>query len=64
MNDQLTLADKYLLLGLKLKDNGQVRCMFCHVYGNPQADGTVTVNHNQNCVIVDLYIMGGDHHGE
>jgi hypothetical protein len=51
MNDQLTLADQYLLMGLKLKDDGRVRCMFCHVYATPLTgeERGVKVKHRPDC---------------
>jgi hypothetical protein len=62
-HDEPTLSDRYLMLGLKLKENGLVRCMFCHVLGKGSADGLVTVNHHPRCVVVDLYVRGVERDG-
>ena len=58
MNDQLTLADQYLFLGLKLKDNGRLRCMFCHVYAIAIPDGIsqiVKVVHRPGCIAAQIF---------
>jgi hypothetical protein len=48
--DKLTLADQYTLLGLKLKDDGRVRCMFCHRYATAlPGENCVKVVHAPNC---------------
>lgn len=64
MNDGTTLSDRYLMLGLKLKENGRVRCMFCHVQGIEGCDGVTKVNHHPACIVVDLYVRGVEAHGQ
>lgn len=56
MEQVLTLADRYLMLGLKLKDNGQLRCMFCHVHARVGSDSTPVITHKVNCVVVRCYV--------
>lgn len=53
--DRLTLADQYTMLGLKLKDDGRVRCMFCHRYATalPGASG-VKVIHAPDCMAAKI----------
>jgi len=56
MNDQLTLADQYLLLGLKLKDDGRIRCMFCHRYATAlPGESGVKVVHVPDCMAAKLF---------
>lgn len=52
MSERLTLADQYLLMGLKLKEDGRVRCMFCHVYAKAMAGEQqgVKVVHRPECI--------------
>lgn len=49
--DRLTLADQYTMMGLKLKDDGRVRCMFCHRYATALAspEQGVRVVHAPDC---------------
>lgn len=63
MNETLTLADRYLMLGLKLKGNGQLRCMFCSVYAKVGDDGTPTVIHKRDCIVVETYVREENKNG-
>jgi hypothetical protein len=56
MEETLTLADRYLMLGLKLKGNGQLRCMFCGVHARVGSDGTPVITHRTYCVVVECYV--------
>lgn len=48
--DKLSLADQYTMLGLRLKNDGTIYCMFCRRYATalPGASG-VKVVHRPDC---------------
>jgi hypothetical protein len=63
VNETLTLADRYVMLGLKLKATGELQCMFCSKYARVGSDGVAEVAHHEDCTVVKCYIprKGGDH---
>lgn len=56
MEEVLTLSDRYVMLGLKLKDNGQLRCMFCHVHARVGSDSMPVIAHKEECVVIRCYV--------
>jgi hypothetical protein len=53
--EKFSVADQYLMMGLKLKDDGRVRCMFCHRYATALPEGKgVRVVHTPDCLAAKL----------
>jgi len=53
--DKLTVSDQYTLLGLKLKSDGRIRCLFCHRYAIIVPGAGVTVPHTPDCVAAKIF---------
>ena len=53
---ELTLQDRYVMAGLKLKDNGELFCLFCGKYAVVGSDGVAEVAHLEDCAVVKCYI--------
>lgn len=58
---EYTLFDKYLLLGLKLRPDGRVVCMFCRRFGKHVGGGVVEVVHAGDCQLTFICIPGVKH---